>query len=384
MRILQVMSTLNVGCGIANFVMNYCRKISKDGVCFDFLLFHPMPISFSDEVQKLGGRIFYIEKPTLNFGKYDKQVKRFFCEHRGEWDLVHIHEILLQRFVIKNAKKYGGVKKIVTHSHAARFVLPTYGVSAVKNALKMFVKRCRNKFLLSKIEKNSDCCLACSEAAGVALYGKAILQSDKFHVIKNAIDVKKYQYNPEIREEYRREYNLCEKKVIIQIGRLCEQKNQIFFLDVMHNLVQKDNSYVLLLVGDGPMHQEVERKIKELELNNNVMIMGNRTDVAKLLQCADLSVLPSLTEGLGIVLIEAQASGLPCIASSGVPQEANVTPYVQFLNLDDGVQAWADAIKNTQIQRYDTKTLITDSGYDINESVARLADIYLTLSRTSN
>lgn len=378
MRVLHVISTLNIGSGIANFVMSYYRRIVCDGMQFDFLLFKHMDKEFVEEVEALGGRVYFIPKPTLKFGKYKKAVKKFFKEHKGEWDIVHIHEILVQRFICKPAKKYGGVKAIATHSHVSKFILPVYGVSAAKNRLIAFVKKLRNGVLLRGIRKNSDFCFACSEAAGQALYGKKILSAENFCVIKNAIEPEKYAFNEQIRDKYREEFNLTGKKVIIQVGRLCEPKNQTFFLEVMQKLCEADNLYALMLVGDGELKEQVAEKIGELNLGDNVIMTGNRTDVEKLFQCADLSVLPSLTEGLGIVLIEAQASGLPCIASTGVPEEAQITPFVQFLDLN--TEEWVNAVLNAELVRRDAKEYIAASGYDVTLNAEKLRGIYSSMT----
>lgn len=376
MRILHVISTLNIGSGIANFVMSYYRKMVCKDVQFDFLLFNPVEKDFTEEVKALGGRVYFIPQPTLNFGKYSKAVKRFFKEHNGEWDIVHIHEILVQKFISKSCRKYGGVKKVAIHSHASEFVLPTFGVSAFKNKMIMAFKRVRNSWLLSGIKRNCDYFFACSVDAGIALYGKKILRDKRFCVINNAIDTQKYAFDEKIRKQYRKELNIEDKKVIIQVGRLCEQKNQTFFLDAMQKICESDSSYVLLLVGDGRLKKDVKEKTARLNLGNNVILTGNRTDVENLFQCADISVLPSLTEGLGIVLIEAQASGLPCVASTGVPKEAEITPYVRFLDLKDGAERWAEAVLNTGLVRYDTKDYVINNGYDIDTNVEKLYNKY--------
>ena len=379
MKALHIISTLNIGSGIANFVMSYYRKIIGYGVQFDFLAFNPTEKGFEEEVKELGGNVYYIAKPNLKtVGQYKNTVKRFFKEHKGEWDIVHIHEILVQKFIAKNCKKFGGVKKVAIHSHASEFVLPTFGVSALKSKMIMAFKRVRNSFLLGGIKRNCDYFFACSVDAGVALYGKKILRDERFCVINNAIDTQKYAYDEKVREQYRKELNVQDKKVIIQVGRLCEEKNQIFFLDVMQKICERDNSYMLLLVGDGRLKNDVEEKISRLNLDKNVIMTGKRTDVVNLFQCADLSVLPSLAEGLGIVLIEAQASGLPCIASTGVPQEAKITPYVRFLDLKDGAERWAAAIQNTELVRYDTTDDVIKNGYDIDTNVETLYKKYIS------
>lgn len=377
------MSTLNIGSGIANCVMNYYRKIVCKGIQFDFLLFDHMENEFVEEAEGLGGNVYFISQPTINFGKYTRSVKRFFKEHRDRWDIVHIHEILVQRFIAKTCKKHGGVKKVAIHSHASKFIVPMNGVSALKNKAVMAFKRIRNSFLLSGIRRNCDCYFACSENAGIALYGKRIIQDKNFHIIRNAIDPERYVLDEETRERYRNEFGISNKKVVIQVGRLCEEKNQLFILDAMKEVVKIDSAYVLLLVGEGHLRKEIEDAISRLDLGENVILTGNRTDIDKILSCADLFVLPSLCEGLGIVLIEAQASGLPCIASTGVPKEAAITPYVKFVDLSEGSERWAEEVLSCELTRHSVKNYIADSGYDINESVDKLVGCYSAMSEAA-
>lgn len=376
MRILHVLSTLNIGSGIANFAVNHYREIVNHGIQFDFLVFKKMPNDFYDDVVKLGARVFYIEQPTLNIGKYKKRVKKFFAEHKGEWEIVHIHEILVQRFIAKSAKKYGGVKKAVIHCHAAQFVSPETGKASLKSKIKYTVKKLRNKYLLSGVEKNCDYYFACSYAAGRALYSDKAIDGNKFYLAKNSINADNYIFDQDIRNKYRAELNIADKKVIAVVGRLSQQKNILFLLDVFKKIVEKDNSYRLLLIGDGEIRTTVEQKISELEIGDEVILTGNRSDVASLLMAADLFVLPSLAEGLGIVLIEAQAAGLPCVKSDGVPDEAVITPYVKTLALDDSVDKWAQSIVDIPLDRYDGSIYVRDAKYDIRQSAAELATKY--------
>lgn len=377
MRVLHVLSSLNIGSGIANCIMNYYRKIVACGIRFDFLVFEKMPEDYLEEVQALGGRVFYIKKPTLNFGVYNRQIKEFFTEHTDEWEIVHISEILVQKFIIKNAKKYGKVKKIIMHSHASKFVLPKAGVSAVRNAFGKIIKTVRNSILLKGFKKKTDYFLACSDEAGKALFGKKIVESGKnYSVLKNSIDAELYNFDENIRAEYRRQLNLENKKVIIQVGRLTEQKNPLFTLEIFKTLSEADSKFYMLFVGDGNLRKDCEERVEKLGIKDSVAFLGNRTDVPDLLLCADLFLLPSLTEGLGIVYIEAQAAGLPCIASTGVPREVEITPYIQFLNLNDGAKVWAKTISDTELNRYDTRKFVEDSGYDITHNAQELIEIY--------
>ncbi len=343
---------------------------------FDFLVFAEVEKSFTAEAESLGGRVFFIEKPSIRVNVYKKKLKNFCLAHKNEWQYVHISEILVQKYIKKYSIKYGNVKHIAVHSHATKFVLPSHGISAIKNAVKMCIKSVRNKILLSGIKKKTDRFFACSVEAGQALFGKKIIKDKRFCVLKNAIDLLLYKFDGEIREKYRKDFALTDKKVIVLIGRLCKEKNQIFFLEVLKTVCRADSSYTLMLIGEGGLRKHIENKITEYNLKENVILTGNRNDIPNLLLCADLMVLPSTMEGLGIVLVEGQASGLPCIGSSCIPHEVKITPYLEFAELEKGAEYWADLILNTPIKRFDAKQYVYESGYDIESNAKLLIDLY--------
>lgn len=377
MRVLQVLSTLNIGSGITNCIINYYRNIDRDKVQFDFLVFYKAEKNYHEEVEKMGGRIFTIPAPTIKtFSKYNKQVQAFFNEHKNEWGCVHIHEILVQKFIIKHARK-NGVKKICMHSHVTQFVLENPSLPFIKRKIQVVTKKVRNKFLLSGIIKNADYYLACSTDAGIALYKNKVVKGDKFFIIKNAIDTEKFRNAKKNRDKLRTELNVQNKKVLINIGRLCEQKNQAFLLKVFEKLHEKDDTYTLFLVGEGEDRENIEKRYSHLLLIGALKLLSNRSDVDDLLASSDLFVFPSVMEGLGIALIEAQASGIACISSSAVPKETNVSKAVKYLDLSLGVDRWAEEILNTPLIRYDTQADIIKSGYDIKTSALSLQELYL-------
>ena len=376
MRVLQVVSSLNIGSGIANFILNYYRNVDREKVQFDFLIFFEAEKNYHEEVSRLGGRIFTIPSPSIKtFSKYDKQVKAFFEEHKNEWDCVHIHEILVQKFIIKHAKE-NGVKKICMHSHVTEFVLEDPSLPLFKRKLQVAIKKLRNKYLLSGFLNKTDYYLACSREAGVALYGEKTVKGERFAVIKNAIDTQKYIDALSKREQTRKTLGVENRKVLINVGRLCEQKNQAFLLKVFEKLHEKDDTYALFLVGEGNDRGALEKDYSHLLQDGSLSLLGNRTDIPSLLACADVFVFPSIMEGLGIALIEAQASGIACISSSAVPKETDITKAVRYLDLSLGEEKWAEEILATPITRYDTKADIIKSGYDVKASALSLQEIY--------
>ena len=377
MRVLQVVSSLNIGSGIANFILNYYRNVDREKVQFDFLLFFEAEKNYHEEVEKLGGKIYIIPSPSLKtFSAYDKQVKAFFAEHKNEWECVHIHEILVQKFIIKHSKP-NGVRKVFMHSHNTAFVLPRPELSVIKRYAEYGFKKLRNVYLLSGFKNKTDGFIACSNAAGVALYGKKILLRDDFLVINNAVDTNKFITALSGRDRLREEYNVTDKKVILHVGKFCEHKNQPFLLKTFEKIYEKDDSYVLFMVGIGPTKSAMEEQYSSLKEKGAIKFLGSRTDIADLMAIADLFFFPSINEGLPVSLIEAQASGLPCVASASISTEAIITPAVKYLDLAIGEEKWAEEILATPLIRYDTKQSIIEHGYDITASSQKLVELYL-------
>ncbi len=377
MRVLQVLSTLNIGSGIAQFVVSYAKQLQGKDITFDYLIFRSVPTSFEQEVAQMGSKVFVVEQPTLRTASaYAKQVKEIFAQNQNVWDCVHIHEILVQRAIRKQAKK-SGVKRVIAHSHNSRFVLPIAGYSPFKNWLYMTKKKMRNKFLLAGI-KACDLWMACSQDAGKGLFGKKCVLSDKFFVVHNAVDGKRFAKDEQARRRLRLEWGWQDNKILLNVGRLSEQKNQEFLLDAFARVAERDGEYRLLIVGEGGLRKRLLKQAERLKIVDKVMFLGNRNDIPAVMQACDLFVLPSLTEGLGIVLIEAQASGLPCIASAGVPQEAKISPYLTYLPLSSGSLGWANAILETKPNRFDGWGYLNQSGYEIADNANLLASLYLT------
>jgi len=202
-------------------------------------------------------------------------------------------------------------------------------------------------------------------------------------VIHNAIDVSRFVYDPEVRERVRREQGASDDKIALFVGRLDPQKNPVFLLNIFHEIVKREKGWQLWIVGDGVLRDEVEAKIKACGLEAQVHLLGSRSDVNELMQAADIFLLPSKFEGLGIVLIEAQAASLPCITSKDVvPREVDVTGLVEFVSLEEDAAHWAkrvmDICHSDRINRFGQ---IQEAGYDSAANVRNLEREYDSLIR---
>ena len=203
----------------------------------------------------------------------------------------------------------------------------------------------------------------------------------KFIVINNAIDIDDYYFKSEIRESYRKKIVEIQKINIVHIGRFNLPKNHLFLLDVFAEIIKKNDNYKLFLVGDGELKPQILNKIKELDLENKVQLLGIRNDIPELLQAMDIFLFPSLFEGLPVSLVEAQSTGIKCVISDGVPEEAILIPEnVEVISLKKSAKEWADKI--LQIQNFDRKDvseMIKEKGYDIKENAKKLEEKYTQL-----
>lgn len=336
-KILVAYVTKNKNSGINKYLYNFINIIKKEykDVEFDFLT--------SDEIEEVNyfvtagnGKIFKI--PSLK-----NPVKRY-CEikkliDKYKYDMVYINISESFNICTALAAKKCNIKRVVIHSHAA-------GPSG-KNALVKWSRMLINKLAKRKLCSCGSVFLGCSRNAGMWMFEKDIVNSKKFRIINNSIDIAKYQYNLKIRNEYRKRYNLKDNDIVLgNIGNFEAQKNQIFLLRILSKLIEKDN-YKLLLVGTGKMQSTFENYIKNSGLKDKVIFTGSVNNVFQVVQAMDIFVFPSVLEGFGIAALEAQASGLPTILSDKVPKEVIVSyDTVQIPLKEDKWIEYIEEIKN--------------------------------------
>ena len=270
---------------------------------------------------------------------------------------------------LKVAKKYG-IKEIIVHSHNAGNM---YG------KLKLYFHE-KNK---KNIDSYANHFWSCSRLASKWLYEDEIINSDKFKVINNAIDIEKFDYNEDIRKKYREDMNLKDKFVLMNVGRFNIQKNHHFLIDVFNEVRKEINEAKLLLVGVGELEDEIKDKVSKLGLNDYVEFLGTRNDVNNLMQASDIFLMPSLFEGLPVSAVEAQASGIRCILSDKITDEIKITDLVEFLDIDkeDSVDKWKDLIISIKDKGLDDrkskKEDIKNAGFDIKSEAKKLEEFFL-------
>lgn len=370
-RILQVVSNMSRA-GIETMLMNYYRKIDKNEIQFDFLCNKPDIGEYEDEIKNLGGRIY--RTPGLNpfkYGKYLSYMKRLFAEH-PEWKIVHAHN---DAFVVYSlfAAKRNNIPVRIAHAHSASFPR-TYKLPLALLCRELIPYCCTNKW-------------ACGKKVGVFYYGKDILNDSEFHIHNNAIEINKFLFEKETRERIRKKYGLEGCKVIGHVGRFNYPKNHSFLIDIFANIVKKDQSCRLVLLGDGLFFNSIKEKVRRKGLEDKVIFVGSVSNTYDYYQAFDIFVMPSRWEGLPVTAIEAQTADLPCIFSDVITDEVNILPTNQYLSLNASISTWSDNILtaiNNHHARIDRCKEITDAGYNINVQAQQLVEIYKSLLIQSN
>lgn len=367
-RIAQIVGKY-IGGGVESVLMNYYRNIDKNKIQFDFIFDEDSTDIPYKEIELLGGKVILVP-PYQKIFKYHKELKRVLID--GNYKIVHSHINTLSVFSLFVAKR-AGIPIRIAHSHST-----TNKKEKKKNLLKQILKP------FSKLFATNYMC--CSEHAGRWLFGNKEYDKGNIYLLNNAIDLDEFKYNEELRIAKRKELGIGDNTIAIgHIGRFVEQKNHRFLIDVFNDIYKKNNDSILLLVGKGPLIEEMKEKVNNLKLTDSVKFLGQRDDVNELYQAFDFFLFPSLYEGLGMVAIEAQSSGLLCGVSNEVPKDVNITDKVYYMDLNNDSKEWADKIleilKDINNKRDNYTECIRQRGYDIKEEVRKLEKIYLELER---
>lgn len=354
-RVLQVVTHMNRG-GLETMLMNYYRQIDRSRVQFDFLTHRVGEKDYDAEIRSLGGRIYHVPPVNPFSASYHRALDNFFSQH-PEYRVVHSHLDCMSTDVLRAAKKHG-VPVRIGHGHSS---------SQDKNA-KYFLK------LLCKrgIPAQATHLFACAKEAGDWMFS-----GTPFRVLPNAIDAAAYRCDAAMRRDVRAELKLEDAVVLGHVGRFSEPKNHPFLIDLFAEAVKKEPKARLLLVGGGEGRSAIEEKVQALGLAEKVLFLGVRSDVNRLLQAMDVFVFPSLYEGFGIVALEAQAAGLPCMVSDAVPMECQLTDLLEQLPLDSA-ELWAEQVLDAvRRERKDTYDAICAAGFDIAQNAKWLEEFYL-------
>ena len=342
--------------GITSVIMNYFRNMDKNGLHTDFAVVNEIEDDFRNELEGYGARVFFVDKKKKTF-KYIPNLNKLLKKER--YDIVHIHGNSATMALEVILAKINRVEKIIVHVHNTTCQHPLL-----------------NKILRPVMMALATDFLACSDAAGEWLYKKS-----GYTVLKNAIDVEKFQFDLGSRAELRCELGIKDEFLIGHIGNFTEQKNHRFLINVFEEYHKNDPCSKLLLAGDGEKFEEMVQLVSEKKLSDAVIFTGNRSNPEQLYCAMDVFLLPSLWEGLPVVLVEAQASGLSCIVSDAVSKAADLTG-IKFLPVDS-TASWVGELERSKGVLTDREQCsercavkIIEAGYDIKREAERLANFY--------
>lgn len=363
-RILQIVPNMQSG-GLENFIMNIYKNIDRNLVQFDFLVHYNEEKFFDKEILAMGGKIYRFSlRNDNNLIKYIVQLNKFYKNHK-EYRVIHCHmsSIGFINFLIAKKNK---VSIRIAHSHN----------SATDKTLKGRVKR----FMMLPYKYVSTINYACSPEAGKYLYGNR-----SFEFIPNAVDTDKFRFLIDDRNEIRRKYGIDKDTVVIgHIGRFNVQKNHDFLIDMFKKYNSINPNSKLILIGNGELYDNVKKKVEENNLKENVIFTGVIKETWKYYSAFDIFVLPSLFEGLPVVGVEAQCSGVKCLFADNITKEVKVTDLIDYLKLE--LDTWVNAICNMDLNyfRNDYYKIVKNTNFNIKTLAKRMQEKYIKLYGGNN
>lgn len=379
-RVLHVLGNTNLG-GAESRIMDLYRHTDRNRVQFDFLVHSREEGFFEKEIRELGGRIFRVPRFRIyNYFSYRKALKEFFQKHH-EFALVQGHMTSTAAIYLPIAKK-AGVKKTAAHARSA----------GVDKGLKGTMTR----FLRRNLADKADYLFTCSELAGISVYGEKAVREGKTIFIPNAIDCAGFTFDPEKRKKLREELGLTDALIIGHVGRFHYAKNHEYLLRVFAELCRMsagaggstaetgaDQKYHLILLGEGPLMEDTRKLAEELGVVDRVHFLGNHKNIADYYQAMDYFVYPSRYEGMPGTIVEAQASGLPCLMSDTICREVIVTELVETMSIEKEPKVWAeelqrriDALVSKQENRKKYAAKMAAAGFDVQAQAERMMRFY--------
>lgn len=366
-RILFFGMTENPG-GVESFLLNYYRHIDRNRIQFDFLCNTYQPVAYEEELKQLGARVYHITPRSENWYRFDKELKQLFRERKEDWDGIWVNVNSLANIDYLIHAKRAGIRKRIIHSHNS---FDSNG--KIRRVLHEVNKR--------RLHRYATDFWACSEEAARWFFNDSELR--KAVIIHNAIDAESKRFDQEKRDRIRKQYGLDGCFVIGNVGRMHIQKNQEFLIDVFAGYHALNPQSRLVIIGQGAEEANLREKAKSLHLSESILFPGPQTDIQAWLSSFDLFCFPSRFEGFGIATLEAEANGLPVLASDcAMSEELRLNTNVRVLSLNQDISAW---IKNLAElaetgREKDPEQIISRisaGGYDVKTETAKLEKLLM-------
>lgn len=366
-RVLQVVAGLTRG-GIQSFILNIYKVIDREKIQFDFLVSFPGG-TLEQEIMAMGGRIYYVLPRNAGCKKSKESIESFFKDHAYEYCAIHIHVSSLSSIMtLEYAYKFGIPIRIL-HSHS----------SSIQKSVKFhWVHTLLHYIHKYKVHRYATHYWGCSDKAIDWLFKYTGVYS-KAQWIHNGINCKDYSFDKNLRKIVRNEFGIKDNELVLgHVGRFIPLKNQAFLIDILHEAV-KHRPTKLMLVGDGETRKAVQEMCVKKNILDKAIFTGERADVYRLMQAMDVFVMPSWFEGLPLVLVEAQASGLPVVVSDTISKGVNFTNTILYKSIQDTAEQWYSSISQWQqkVGRTSNIELLKKAGYDSLSTAQQLMAIYL-------
>ncbi|MDO4413639.1 MAG: glycosyltransferase [Erysipelotrichaceae bacterium] len=369
-KVLIIAGAMNVG-GIENQLMHLLRKADKSVFQIDYTTTAEKAF-YEDEMIRYGSECIHIPRTGgKHFYRYCKALYKIIRE--GDYDIVHSHELFHSGMVLLTAR-LAGVQNRFVHAH-------NWMEGDNPNAHKSVKRILYNHVMQRLIQWNATEFIACSSLAGEFLFGRKVINKDNYHLVFNSVDTNRFIDNYGKKEIG--DYVDDEWTNVIQIGRFTPVKNQLFTVEIANELRNRGRKIRFLLVGNtgGTYDEKVKRKIEDYGLEEYVHLLGIRKDIDSLMRKSSAFLLPSLYEGMPLVLIEAQASGLPCVVADTFSHEVDFhTGSIHWLKLEDGLTVWCDSVeKAVRTERVDlnsVKAAIEKYGFDSDSFARKVCQLY--------
>lgn len=368
-KVLQAVNSLGIG-GTTLFAMKFFRNIDKEKFQVDFLIYEDQ-MDFYTEISESGSKVFKAFSNKKNklacFIEQMKYTKKIIDENN--YDIIHCHGCSFF-WILRSAipAKLNGNIKIISHAHS----IGTPKETKFDNLIRNFLRRLTSNIV--------DMGFSCSDTTGKSKYTNKFIDSDKYHIIRNAVDIDKYAYNKHDRNYIRNKFNIENKLVIGNVGRLSPEKNQTFLLDILCSVLKKNNNAVLMIIGGGELKKELKEKAETLGIFENVIFTGSINNVSEFYSAMDVFVMPSIYEGLPFTAIEAQVNGLKCVFSDCISRMTDASGKNEFLSLSCSSEKWADIIISMSENRLDKETIDkVCKNYDIKNETKRMENYYIKL-----
>jgi len=344
--------------GVSSYIVNLYQNLDRNHIHFDIISFYEGKAFYDETILELGAKVIKHPLENLKGITKKKAIAKYIVEElkNGQYDVFYLqasvqYDHLYMHYVHKNTD----VPIRIIHSHNSSFTKQKGLI--IRKMLGSFSKR---------FEMDSNHYFACSSYAAKFMFTSRLIKSGKVQIINNGVNVEKFKYDEELSFRMKKGLGLIDKIVIGHVGRFTYQKNHEFLIDILKACISINSHVILLLIGEGELEESIKMKVKLLGLEKNVLFYGNANNVNELLQVMDVFVMPSFYEGLPVVGIEAQASGLPIIVSDRITNELGITDNIMYLSLDTSALTWAsEVLRMASLERGDTCVGITENGFNI-------------------